>query len=394
MCAALSAVSLALWPAGAEARSGHGRVQAAAAVPAGFVGVNAGGSMLSAGGGADLGAQFDAMVGAGVQTVRVVFSWADAQPYPPGTQLAPEVAARYVDIAGVPTDFSATDRIVAAAAQRHLRVLPTVMYAPGWDAVDRAPNLAIPADNRFYAAFLTGLIGRYGPRGSFWSGGGPRMPIRAWQVWNEPNLSPYWPQPSLRSYLALLRAAHTAIRQADPGARTVLGAITNRAWRYLRAIYSVRGARRWFDVLAVNTYTATPRGVITILRFVRQTADHRGDRAKPLLATEVGWTSARDGECGCQLYIWDLTQAAQAQKLSALLPLLGRYRTALKLTGFFYYTWADDSSEPNYDFGYAGLMQFLSGQLSPKPALSSFTRSALALERCRAKGTTADVCLH
>ena len=45
----------------------------------------------------------------------------------------------------------------------------------------------------------------------------PPRPVRAWQVWNEPNLAVYWAeQPFMRGYARLLNAADAAIKQRRP----------------------------------------------------------------------------------------------------------------------------------------------------------------------------------
>ncbi len=50
-------------------------------VPAGFVGMNLNGPLFRTGDGISLADQMANMVRAGVQTIRVTFSWQDAQPY-------------------------------------------------------------------------------------------------------------------------------------------------------------------------------------------------------------------------------------------------------------------------------------------------------------------------
>lgn len=377
-------------------RRGH-KTRPPGPVPQGFVGVNADGPLLDGTSGVNLDQQLSLMVASGVQSIRVAFSWAAAQPYATAADVPAADSAQYTEVGGVPTDFAATDAIVAAAARRRLSILPTVMYAPPWD---QRPNtnpgggIPQPRSDGPYAAYLTALIGRYGPRGSFWAQNPsiPRMPIREWQIWNEPDVTSFWNAPFARTYVALLRAAHAAIKRADPGAKVVLAALTGYAWSGLRQVYRVRGARRLFDVVSADAYTKRPANVIRFLHFMRGVMDQHGDRAKPLLATELSWPSSLHQ--GQVHYDFDTTQAVQARNLAALLPLLGRNRTALGLAGFDWYTWVGTESPGASDFNFSGLLKFRNGVLTAKPALAVFRRGALALEGCRSKGAVATRCIR
>ncbi|HWD75986.1 MAG TPA: hypothetical protein VG371_12665 [Solirubrobacteraceae bacterium] len=366
-------------------------------VPQGFVGMDADGPLLTPGSTINLDAQLRTMVASGVQTIRVAFSWAAAQPYATAADVPAAESSQYTGIGGVPTDFAATDAIAAAAARRRLSILPTVLYAPSWDArpnTNPRGGIPQPRSDGAYAAYLTALIDRYGPRGSFWvqNPSIPRMPIREWQIWNEPDVPAYWNPPFARTYVALLRAAHAAIKRADPGAKVVLGALTGYAWSGLRQVYRISGARRLFDVVSVDAYTKLPANVIRSLQFVRGLMDQHGDRAKPLLATELSWPSSV-GQ-GQVHYDFDTTPAGQAHNLATLLPLLDRDRTALGLAGFDWYTWMGAESRGASDFNFSGLLKVHDGVVTAKPALAVFRRGALALEGCRSKGAVATSCVR
>jgi hypothetical protein len=377
-------------PAAWAGRSHIRGARAVRSVPTGFVGMNADGPLLLTADHVDLARQLDMMVRAGVETIRVAFSWSDAQPYATEADVPPAQASEFAEIGGVPTNFSATDELVGMAARRGLRVLPVVVYAPAWDARRNPSGYATPKRPAPYASYLTALVQRYGPRGTFWARGGPRLPIRMWQIWNEPNLASYWPQPSVAEYLGLLRAAHAALKHADRGATVVIGAMTNWSWRYLAEIYRHHGAGL-FDVAAVNEFSASPGRLIQILQLVRQTLNEFGDTRMPLLATELSWTSARTS-CECIVSDWDTTKAGQARDVAAALPLLAANRASLRLAGLYYYTWMGDESQLTYDFNFAGLLGFSSGAVDVKPALAAFMHAALVLEGCATKGPTITSC--
>ena len=359
--------------------------QAVAPVPNGFVGMNVDGPVYpDTAPGINLAQQFPKMRAAGVQSVRAVFNWAAAQPYANWSQVPAADTAAFVNVGGIPTDFTSMDEIVGLAAQQRMSVLPVVIYAPPWDVTGQTSTIfGRPATDGPYANFVTDLVARYGPRGSFWRGrSGPSIPIRHWQIWNEPNLEVFWPaQPFAQSYVALLAAAHAAIKRADPGAQVVLAGLTNSSWVELQSIYRVRGARAAFDAVAAHPYTANPAGVITILGYVRAVMDAHGDRSKPILATEIGWPSAQGVASVGASPTLVTTEAGQARKTAAVIPLLAHARRSLNVAGFDYYTWASQQSPDGYAFSFAGLFKDIGGRLIAKPVLAAFASAAHAIER-------------
>jgi hypothetical protein len=355
---------------------------AAAKVPPGFVGVTADGPALDPD--FALGTETALMKQSGVHSVRIQFGWSGAQPYANWSQVPADQRGSFVDEGGVPTDWSGMDRLVTLITQAGLTVLPVVQYAPPWDAA-RADDISTPPKTAGpYAAFLGALVRRYGPSGAFWTAN-PTLrpvPIRAWQVWNEPNIPYQWSvQPFARAYVKLLRAAHAAIKRADPAAQVILAGLTNYSWTDLRKVYRQRGARRAFDAVAVNTYTKSPKGVITILQRVRGVMRRYGDQRKPLYATEVGWPAS----VGVvkPLYGFETTPAGQASRIAKLIPLLGRDRRALRLRGFYLYSWIGIEGPGRDEFNFSGLRKTDANldSVQSKPALGAFSRAAHALER-------------
>lgn len=365
---------------GATAQSGS--PAPALRVPPGFVGMMADGPIFDPH--VNLGEQLGRMASSGVQRVRVAFTWGLAQPYRHWSDVPAPVRAEFTrGPGGIPTDFQTTDEIVGLAASHHLSLLPVVVYPPSWDAWPTGLHVR-PVRDQPYADYLKALVHRYGPRGTFWSlhPALPRQPIRMWQVWNEPDVAYFWDTPNFaRSYVELLRAAHRAIKQADPHATVVLGSLTGNSWRGLATVYKIHRARKLFDVVAENTYAPGPTGVIKVLTRVRHVMDRNGDSGKPLIDTEVGWPSALGK--GTQLFGTETTELGQAKKLVALLPMLAAERRTLGLAGFYYYTWlSSDQSGSSSPFAFSGLLRYDSRthRLYPKPAYAAFRRTVLALE--------------
>src|SRR5204863_2384271 len=106
---ALLCAVTAAWPVSAAARTPP--------IPLGWVGMNLDGGTVDS---ESLGSELALMPTAGVESVRYAFYWNEAQPYATAAEVPAAERARFVDIGGVPTDFSVSDRLVAAAARSGL----------------------------------------------------------------------------------------------------------------------------------------------------------------------------------------------------------------------------------------------------------------------------------
>jgi hypothetical protein len=334
----------------------------------------------------NLAHQLKSMVKSGVESLHVVVDWAQSQPYSGWDQVPAGRRGRFQDISGVPTDFSALDRMVALSAAHRLTLLPEIVDAPAWDGDShRGAVVRLPRDPAPYAAFLAGLVRRYGASGTFWPAhpSVPRIPITMWQIWNEPNLATFWPvQPFAAQYVALLHAAHDAIKGVDPAAQVVLGGLTNYSWIDLARIYGIPGARSLFDVVAVHPYTQTADGVITILGYVRRVMNQAGDARKPMIADEVGWPSALGKTHVARSQDFATSEAGQAENIAALFPLLAGARRRLGLHAFYYYNWAGYEHRGGFLFQFSGLFRFRAGRFVSKPAFQAFRSAALTIEGC------------
>ncbi len=346
LCAAL------LFAAPAQARS----------VPRGWLGVQADGPLTEPGN--PFESEWSLMAASGVESVRAAFDWRAAQP-----------------AAGGPIDFGAMDAVVVAAAQRRLPVLPVVHRTPGWAALHPADGAAsAPRGTAAYTSFLVALVGRYGPQGSLWNEqpGLPRVPIRDWQIWNEPNLTRYWTsQPFARPYVKLLRASRRALRAADPGSRTILAGLPNESWIALRKVYKA-GGRGAFDVVALHPYTGRPRNVIRLIEFARRQMRRYRDGGRPVWLTELSWPAAQGRTKGAPGFV--TTERGQAARLKLALQLLAKARKRLKIQRVVWYTWLSREGSQN-SFDWSGLRRQRGGRLLSAHSLAVFRQAARRLER-------------
>lgn len=313
-----------------------------------------------------LGDEFALMGRTGVGTVRVTFDWNIAQPF-----------------AGWPLWLGQTDAVVLAAARRGIDVLPTVVGTPAWASDDPVEGTYVltPRDPAQYAEYLRALIARYGPNGTLWRENRavrPR-PIRAWQIWNEPNLKRYWRGDWETGYVALLRASHAAVKGADPGAKVVLAGLPNFSWLALTALYR-KGAAPYFDVVAIHPYTRKLRNLMALVEANRRVMRARGDARAELWITELSWPAAkgRARDLG-----FNVTSAEQSRLLRSSVRELARNRTRLRLGKVLWYAWLTRGSGTTDPFAYSGLRWLTSrGTARSTPALATF-RSVAAEVRAR-----------
>jgi hypothetical protein len=342
---------------------------AGAATPRSFFGVTLDGGLLSAEPAVrDRG--WNLAAGSGAGSVRVVFSWARARPSPEG-----------------PTDFAATDEVVEAASRRGLAVLPVVMDTPPWARRVPERGSSAPAREGDYTDHLRALVGRYGPAGSFWAErpGLARRPLREWQIWNEPELGRYWYDPDgtpLRSYGRLLRAAHAALRDADPGAKVVLAGLTNASWVTLARLQVEGDIGGHFDAAAYQTYTGTPRDWLSGIKRFRRALRRDGDGRVPIWVTEFGWPAAERRTRNTVPSI-DTTDAGMARRVRDAYTLLARERrsSTVGVARAYWYTFASSYTRGEEFFDFAGLMRYVDGRLSARPALRAYRDTVRRLRR-------------
>jgi hypothetical protein len=211
-------------------------------------------------------------------------------------------------------DWSRTDRIVEQVESYGLDLVIRLDRQPYWTADgDNSP----PERYSDFGDFVYALASRYRGR------------IRAYEIWNEPNLAREWGNrpPNPEEYTALLRVAYVNIKDADPEAIVIsAGMAPTSRWdtvampddEFIRQMYAA-GARPYFDVLgahgvgykaspetdpavvardpALNNNDPTPdesrRRVYCFRRVedLRRVMVENGDADKQIALLEFGWTS-------------------------------------------------------------------------------------------------------
>ena len=291
-----------------------------------------------------------------------------------------------IEVAPGQYDFSAYDTFVADTAENGIKILPVLFNPPPFKSSKPTSGAKhgtyFPKNPADLGAFGKAVVERYGRKGSFWAQRPdvPKLPITAYQVWNEPNIPAYAPPtPSARKYVALLKATRKGIRSADPRAEIVTAGLPDSRlskpdlYRFVAAMYKA-GAKGQFNALAINPYARTTRDMIGKLRRIRRIMNRAGDSRSRIWITEIGWSDT--GPRGA----FRVGAAGQASRIKQTIPALARRRSSMKLRGVVYFSWRDGAPYPPRfrDFWglHTGLLK-LNG--TPKPALEAFKQAVAGL---------------
>jgi hypothetical protein len=307
----------------------------------------------------------------GVETIRVPVSWGGTQPAPGGDY-----------------DWSGFDKTVALAAENGIEVLPILFATPPWIAHDeRALPVANARKRRAWGEFVSAAVERYGRHGEFWLEHAPsskqplpKLPIRAWQIWNEENFFYFAKPVSPGRYAQLLAVSRRAMRRADPQAELILGGLFGDppqgpplamdAVSFLDRLYQVPGVKANFDGVALHPYAADLATLRSLVEEVRRTVVRHRDARTGLYLTELGWGSQNDP----QVVAFEVGLHGQARELrGAYRYLIGNHgRLGLRQVDWF--TWKDVTGSCTFCDS-SGLFR-RGGGFRPKPAWHAFVSFA------------------
>jgi polysaccharide biosynthesis protein PslG len=283
-----------------------------------------------------------------------------------------------------------SDQVIGMLASHGIRPLPFIWGSPKWVSnLPAKPPVDTAGHEQAWQAFLTKAVGRYGPKGTYWSNGyrnhygagaTPR-PIQSWQIWNEPNLTKFFnpggtAEQSVQKYARLLALSHDAIKAKSPSAQIVLAGNPGyppsgglKAWEFLDRLYQFPTASGNFDVAALHPYASTIGEFRLEIQKVRQVMGKHGDLSTPLWLTEFGWGSAppdrfgiNQGPAGQQRLLKEAYQAALAN------------RKAWNLQRMYWFLWRDPGANSNFAHrcSFCGSAGLLKHDRTPKPAFQTF----------------------
>jgi len=188
-----------------------------------------------------------------------------------------------------------------------------------------------------------------------------------WEIWNEPNIEFWKPEPDVKQYIALALATCKAIRQADPQATIVAPATSSFPWEYLKKFLK-SGVLEYLDGVSVHPYRSEESPPETAIedykrlrRLIEKSAPNEAKKKIPIISGEWGYSS--DKKTGVSLE--KQADFIARQQLSNVLQ---------EVPISIWYDWKNDGedvNEPGHNFG------TVTYDLQPKPgyvAIQTLTR--------------------
>lgn len=172
-------------------------------------------------------------------------------------------------------DFDYWDRVMDSYAENDIKLMVILCYGAAWEAG------AGPITDEARAAFgdyVFQMVRRY------------RGTVREWEIWNEPNILPFWaPEPNVEDYATLLIEAYRRAKEADPTCVIVGGATAGADFDFVDGIFA-NGAGHSFDVLSYHTYGNRPTrdGAEAEVAGLRRILDENGRSDAPIWLSEHG----------------------------------------------------------------------------------------------------------
>lgn len=281
------------------------------------------------------------MKAGGIESIRISLPWAGVQPTPRS-----------------PYNWTGFDQAMEIATRAGLRVLPSIGSPPRW-AVKKETTMPVATakQRNGWSAFLRAAVERYGPGGKFWDEHATEginyepaianpMPIRNWQIWNEPNFFYFAYPVNTGTFAKLVTISSKAIKSVDPSAKVILGGLFARpkargvrgmpATTYLNQLYKKPGFRNRFDGIDLHPYAIDSEELEAMIEEFHEVAVENHDRPA-LYITEMGWGSQND----FNQVAFEQGIRGQVRELKSAYSYLLQNDRRLNLKGAYWFSWKD-----------------------------------------------------
>ena len=236
-------------------------------------------------------------------------------------------------------DFSRYDKLNDQLRQSKLRPIYILDY--GNDYYEKGAPRS-PQARAAFVAFVHATLQHYGHQGA------------VWELYNEPNIHFWEPQPNVNEYIALAREVGHEIRANEPDEWFIGPAVSGMDWNFLQACMKA-GLLQYWDAVSVHPYrNAPPETAAKDWQHLREMIGQYAPKGKAveIICSEWGYNSLSFGE--------------QKQADYASRQYLANLGSWVPLT--IWYDWSDDVADKRAEERHYGVVR---ADLSSKPALLS-----------------------
>ena len=181
------------------------------------------------------------------------------------------------------------DFTIESARNAGVNILGLLEYNVGWAST--APNTFQSESYIFmpqiesWKSYVRDLVGHY------------KESVTYWEVWNEPDIAPFWkPEPNPRDYFRLLQATYEAAKQGNPNCRILGFSTTSPPSGFTEAVLRMGGAQ-FCDIISYHSYCpyvkegAPPENYLlsVLAELDALIRKYNGGNKKPIWITEIGY---------------------------------------------------------------------------------------------------------
>ena len=218
-------------------------------------------------------------------------------------------------------DFSAYDRLMAAMEKHKLRGMWILDYTNRHYDDNQSPRS--DEGRRAFAAWAAAAATHFRGKGVIW------------EMYNEPNVAPYWrPKPDVKLYAQLALEVGKGLRQAAPGEIYVGPAVSTMDFKFLEGCFQA-GLLEYWDGVSVHPYRKTdPETVAADYATLRKLIARYAPRGRkvPIVSGEWGYSSSAK----------NLDHAWQGRMLARQF----LFNLAESVPISIWYDWHDDGTSP------------------------------------------------
>ena len=190
-------------------------------------------------------------------------------------------------------DWTFSDKVAQLYRDEKMNGLVLLCYSSAWSGKPPADA----EERALYANYVYQVVNRY------------KDTFHVWEIWNEPNIPTFWPEPNVGDYTLMLKEAYKAAKKADPNCVVLAASTSGPDLDFIKGMYQYGG---WdsCDGISIHPYSMSGGPIVQrldkILRMHQKwMASHATCRAvqinphsvmhvisiKSLWITEMGWTT-------------------------------------------------------------------------------------------------------